>query len=86
MASLTLTIPNANVDEVTTAFGYQVNVRNEAGELVPNPQTRLEFMKATFIKIIKDNVKTLRATKAEQDAKIVATTSVDTGATSLSIT
>ncbi len=79
MASITLTIPNAIASRVTDAIcnsnGYTA-ILSETG--LPNPQTKVEFVKAWLGKQLKDAVKKYEAQTASNNAFLNASTDAET--------
>ena len=58
MADLTFTIPDEYLGDVIEAmafnYGYQDNVIDENGSIIPNPQTKVQFAKTTIRNIIRN--------------------------------
>lgn len=84
MASITITVPDVIATNVllhfTNHYGYEEQVPNESGQLVPNPQSRQAFAKATLIDLIRDAVRI-------EEGRAAANTARDTAeATSLTTT
>jgi hypothetical protein len=56
-----ITIDDLKADKVLNAFcaiwGYQETITNEIGETINNPQTKEQFVKRYFIRMLKDSVK-----------------------------
>lgn len=78
MATITLNIPDANINRVTNAvadrYGYSAVLPN--GQ--PNPQTKAAFTKAWLISTIKQAVKEQEGMIAAQTAQNTASADVET--------
>lgn len=60
MASITITVPNDKVVELTNALGYQTEVHWE-----PNPQTRGDFAKMVITSFLKKAYRDYKRREAE---------------------
>lgn len=89
MASITLTIPDAQVQRVLNGFalaqGYREFIiqpnQNDFTLLIPNPQTKVQFLKAKLLEYVITNVKQAEGSAAALAAKTAAESSVDSGVT-----
>lgn len=82
MATITMTVPNAVATRVTTAIcalnGYQATIDDGLGNMIPNPQTPLEFFKQYLISVVKNQVVSYEG----QQAGIAAANTAAANATS----
>lgn len=57
MAEIKLTVPDGSITRIINAFagefGYQAQVDDGAGNLIPNPQTKAQFTKAKVTEYVK---------------------------------
>lgn len=83
---LTITVPDAAKDAIIDDFcfhhGYKVQLEDAEGNLIPNPQTKPQFMKAKVIAFIRESVRAARANRDSEVARLAASAAVD----SISIT
>jgi hypothetical protein len=82
MASITLTIPDALVTRVLNGFcglhGYQATIPNPVNpeEMIPNPDTKAEFMRKKLLAIIKRAVLEYEGNEAQRASLAAGDTSV----------
>jgi len=73
MATLILTIPDAEytrvVDKFTLNQKYQQMI-SSGGVMIPNPQTKEQFLKAAVITFVKNAVRNQEAAEAVETARI----------------
>jgi hypothetical protein len=79
MATLSITVPDAIVQRVLNGAayynGYQDQVQDGNGNLVPNPMTKVQFVKNIIKTYIKNCVTAYEATHAAEVARQAATDS-----------
>ena len=73
MATITLTIPDAQINRVVGAFAiaynYQAILENPDGTTFPNPETRPQFMRRQIMTFIKNTVQSVEVIAAAEAAR-----------------
>lgn len=83
MAVISITIPDEIAQRVIGAFcdkyGYkdQIPDPNNPGQWIPNPVTKAQFAKDCLKQFVKAVVMSYESTKAAEDARLVASNSVN---------
>lgn len=77
----TITIPDAVkdswIDDFNLHHGYKAQIEDAEGNLIPNPQTKAQFMKAKVIAFIRESVRAARANRDSEVARQAASAAVD---------
>lgn len=73
MAQLQIEIPNAKVNLLKSALGYQDTIIDENGDEVANPQSAKDFAEEYLINILKKQVKNYEKRQALQNATLTDT-------------
>lgn len=55
------------VDSLCYNYKYQDRLEDETGDSIDNPETRVAFAKRKLIDFLKDNIKSYRVEKFEED-------------------
>ena len=80
MATLTITIPDAEFTRVADKFALRNNYQpmiSSGGAMIPNPETKAQFMKASVITFIRNSVRNQEAADAAKQAADNANTQPD---------
>jgi hypothetical protein len=76
MATLSITVPNNIATRVADAIcnlnGYQETISDGNGGTIPNPQTKLEFVKHYVINVLKNQVISYEGRIAADAANLAA--------------
>lgn len=79
--SLSITVPDAARDAIIDDFclhhGYKAQIEDAEGNLIPNPQTKAQFMKSKVIGFIRESVKAERVKRESESARLSASGLVD---------
>ncbi len=87
MATLTITIPNAQLtrvaNAVATQHGYQAEVPDpdNPGQTIPNPQTKADFAREVLMRFLRETVRAHEAAVAAESARQTAITKADSEVT-----
>ena len=77
-AELCITIPEEHKNRIVNSLGYKEEIRNLVGEgKIPNPESKIQFMKRMIIEFLKNNVKSIEANRDVNIARKNAIEKVD---------
>jgi hypothetical protein len=81
MAQIVITIPDDKVQQVLDIlckiFGYNVEILNDDGDSIPNPQTKSQFVKSIIIDFIKRKIKSYKLNEISLVSDTQANTDTD---------
>ena len=77
MPRITLELPARGIDGICGNNDYQETVGDGKGGQIPNPQTKVQFVKAHFEKMWRDNTKTYEYNQGEQTRRKTINQEVD---------
>ena len=80
--TINATLPDGKATEilekVTTYLGYQAMIDDGQGTMIPNPQTRKQYIEQKLKEHIKNIYTTVRANEGAESGKAVALAEADT--------
>lgn len=74
---ITIEIPDEFLEPFCLNFGYQLEVTDEKGELVPNPEKQADFAQRMLEEVVWNAVKSWNANAAQDAARVASLKATD---------